>query len=813
MSGRVQSLVIVLGVGGALAAVAWWWNGRGDDARPSVVDGPVAVVARKGESDAVAFAAYAGSESCRACHAEQFEPWRHSHHGLAERPLDPKRDDAAFEPTRTIEHGTQSSTVRKDGEAYVVETLGAGDRVGPHVARRVIGESPLWQFIVDAAEATSEGDSALAEPVAPGKTPVAPGKGPVAPHSKSIGRQQVLELSYDPAKNEWFNVYGDEDRRPGEWGHWTGRGMNWNSMCATCHNTRVRKNYDLASDNYATAMAEATVSCEACHGPMRDHVDWQHVHGDKSNDETAAEAKAKDPTARKLTSTQWLAVCGSCHSRRGELTGDFVPGDSYFDDHTLVVPDLSELFYADGQIHEEDYEFTSFLSSRMYASGVNCLHCHDPHRGKPLAVGNALCLKCHNGSFPKSPRIDVATHTFHKADSTGSQCVNCHMPQTVYMQRHRRHDHGFTIPDPLLTKQHGIPNACNRCHEDKDADWSLAAVEKWYGERMNRPTRRRAQAIAAARNGDVEKARGPLLAMLADENNVFWQASAATLLRQGGLLERAEVQQALVAATEHKFPLVREKAALALEPLVDARHVATIGALHALLDDSTRSVRVAAGWALRAHLDETSPAGKDVLTFLRQSEDQPGGAMQRGTWHLARREVDDAVTWFARAVKWDPNSAPIRDALAVGYSMQSRPADAVRQLEAAVRIAPRDAEYWYKLGLGRHELATNESGSLAPTIAALTKAVELDAHHGRAWYNLGVALDQTGDPVEAVKALVAAEKADPRRADIPYALATIYAKHGRLGDARAAAERALAVDPNYTQARQLLQSLGGNPGP
>ena len=50
-----------------------------------------------------------------------------------------------------------------------------------------------------------------------------------------------------PRSNEWFNVYGSEDRRPGEWGHWTGRGMNWNSMCATCHNTRLRKNYDAAT--------------------------------------------------------------------------------------------------------------------------------------------------------------------------------------------------------------------------------------------------------------------------------------------------------------------------------------------------------------------------------------------------------------------------------------------------------------------------------------------------------------------------------------------------------------------------------------
>lgn len=36
------------------------------------------------------------------------------------------------------------------------------------------------------------------------------------------GRWQTLEASWDPRTNDWFNVYGDEDRQPGEWGHWTG---------------------------------------------------------------------------------------------------------------------------------------------------------------------------------------------------------------------------------------------------------------------------------------------------------------------------------------------------------------------------------------------------------------------------------------------------------------------------------------------------------------------------------------------------------------------------------------------------------------
>jgi hypothetical protein len=37
-------------------------------------------------------------------------------------------------------------------------------------------------------------------------------------------------------------------------------------MCAECHSTGVRKNYDLNTGRFFTAYAEFNVGCEACHG-------------------------------------------------------------------------------------------------------------------------------------------------------------------------------------------------------------------------------------------------------------------------------------------------------------------------------------------------------------------------------------------------------------------------------------------------------------------------------------------------------------------------------------------------------------------
>jgi hypothetical protein len=149
------------------------------------------------------FTNYAGSESCRDCHKAAYDLWAKSHHGLAERLLNPAMDRRAFDPAYSFKHASQTSQARiQEGNCQIV-TPGFHTNIEPYQIDRVIAHDPVRQFLT-----------------------AAPG-----------GRWQAHELSYDPNKNDWFDVYGDEDRQPGEYGHWTGRGMNWNSQCADCHNT------------------------------------------------------------------------------------------------------------------------------------------------------------------------------------------------------------------------------------------------------------------------------------------------------------------------------------------------------------------------------------------------------------------------------------------------------------------------------------------------------------------------------------------------------------------------------------------------
>jgi predicted CXXCH cytochrome family protein len=695
---------------------------------------------------------YAGSATCKDCHADAYNAWHQSQHAGAERLIDYAIDTPAFTGHPQIKHGSQTSTVRTEDGEFQVVTLGAANVVEPFPVERIIGIEPLRQCLIPA-----------------------PG-----------GRYQITELAYDPANKEWFDIYGNEDRQPHEWGHWSNRGMNWNSMCAACHNTGLSKNYNPADDTYDTAFAELGVGCEACHGPADAHLQWQQKHPNQKN----------DPTAPRLEADRVVATCGSCHARRSELTGKFVPGEKFLDHYRPEIPNETDVFYADGQVHGENYEYTSFTMSRMHQVGVRCINCHDPHAGKLRLPGNDMCMSCHKEN-PKT--IDPGPHSHHDLAGAGGQCVNCHMPLTTYMQRDPRRDHGFTIPDPLLTQQFGIPNACNRCHTDKDVDWAVDAIQKWYGDRMNRPTRARAQLIARAKRADSTVIQ-PLLAMLKTEAIPTWRAVAAGLL--GQWVDQPSVQASLQSRLTDADPLVRSTAISALDPLADQMAPRLSG----LLTDPVRLVRTQAAWTLRSQIDLDTLAGRDLIANLMHNADQPGGALMLGQFHANRRQYDEAIQWHRQAVEWEPYAAPARHELAITYSAAGRPKDALVEAEKAAQLEPDVGIYQQSLGLARAE-----AGDLDGAIEALKKAVQVEPTFIRAWYNLGLALHGQKQSNEAIAALSRAADLAPNDPNYVFTLATVFRDVGNLPAAQAAAQHVLTLDPTHQGAHGLLRSLTQKP--
>jgi hypothetical protein len=261
-------------------------------------------------------------------------------------------------------------------------------------------------------------------------------------------------------------------------------------------------------------------------------------------------------------------ACARCHARRTPIASEYTHGRPLLDTH---VPALLEerLYHADGQIQDEVYEWGSFVQSRMYAEGVRCSDCHDPHSLAPrYGGGNTLCAQCH-----APERFDTPEHHRHTQGSAGARCVECHMPQRTYMVVDPRRDHSMRVPRPDLSVALGTPNACNGCHADRDAAWAAAAVVDWYGPPQERPGDY-ARALHAGRTGapGAEQA----LAHLAQDREApaIARATAFELLR--GRLGQSGLT-ALALALRDPDGLVRRGAASAL-PAVDPHLRPTLAA-------------------------------------------------------------------------------------------------------------------------------------------------------------------------------------------------------------------------------------------
>src|SRR5262249_59595941 len=117
---------------------------------------------------------------------------------------------------------------------------------------------------------------------------------------------------------------------------------------------------------------------------------------------------------------------GGCPGGRGGSPGVGVPGRGLWDTH--VVPPLARgLYHADGQMLDEVYTYGSFKQSKMFAAGVTCGDCHEPHAAKLRAPADGLCLQCH-----AADKYAAATHHRHEAASPPLACASCHMPARTY---------------------------------------------------------------------------------------------------------------------------------------------------------------------------------------------------------------------------------------------------------------------------------------------------------------------------------------------------------------------------------------------
>lgn len=116
-----------------------------------------------------------------------------------------------------------------------------------------------------------------------------------------------------------------------------------------------------------------------------------------------------------------------------------------------------------------------------------------------------------------------------------------------------RRDHSMQIPRPDLTINTGTPNACNKCHEDKTADWAMMHLSEWGQLRRDQQTER-TLAFHAASLGQAKGQQTLQEIALSEAQPAIWRASAINALVVNNQSALTTLQLALTSSD----PLIRQ---------------------------------------------------------------------------------------------------------------------------------------------------------------------------------------------------------------------------------------------------------------
>lgn len=609
-------------------------------------------------TDAATAAAFVGSQQCRTCHTAEYSDWQGSHHQLAMQVASPDTVLGDFSDASLPYFDTTARFSTRAGKHFITAQNARGVDEEFEVTH-TFGVYPLQQYLVEAQG----------------------------------GRKQALQFIWDSRDEgdggqRWYHLYPDEFIGAGDPLHWTGRYFNWNAMCAECHSTDLQLNYDVASDSFDTSYSEISVGCESCHGPGAGHIAQASANTFDADvglpiafDERRGMHWAMNPStgiaqrSQPNTAQQEVESCGRCHARRGGITPEYEYGTTLSDTHMLSLLDEG-LYHADGRIQDEVYVYGSFVQSKMYAAGVTCSDCHNPHSGQ-LRAGpdpNVSCAQCHLPAKFASAE--------HNQKQVGD-CVACHMPATTYMGVDDRRDHSFRLPDTAIDPTHyGAAIAAGRLQLTNDR----------------------------LENNGLQNNISANELLLDGIANVDYPAIArATMLSLLEPITDPAGQALLIAQLDNAEPLIRIGALRALQrqpselPVTAGSH---------LLRDPVRAVRIEAASTYAGLTDllpiEDSRAFNSAATeyseALRSTAAMPLNALSLAEFEQRLNNSTASKEMYEHAIRIGPEYAAIQMAYGLHQVRAGRPDNALPHLKRANELASDDPRIAYTYGVALNSL-------------------------------------------------------------------------------------------------------------
>jgi predicted CXXCH cytochrome family protein len=415
---------------------------------------------------------YIKSENCLTCHEQKYKSWEHTYHSKMTQEATPAAVTGDFEKNNTFEYLGVKTKMERRGNAFFMNFDYPDGKKESDKIYRTVGSRRMQQYV-----------------------------------TRQNGQYTRLPVAYDLVNLRWMSLngsffYPDSD-------NFSQHRSTWDLNCVFCHNVKAQPNYDRQTKLANTETAEIGIACGACHGQGAEHAQMAGSPAVRAEWELNENADRKIVFPPKLDTDRSMMICAHCHGQRvpnppdriNEIISKGDPFDAGENLATFFTPvqrdtrignySFAARFWDNGSPRLTAFEYQALTRSQCFLKGkpgnrINCLSCHTMHSGDPKGMltddmrTNQACTQCHQEL--KAPDA-LKIHTKHSADSEGSSCYACHMPQVVYgvMSFHPTHD--ITVPHPETTATQGVPNACNQCHIDKSVNWAIAQSKTLWPEK------------------------------------------------------------------------------------------------------------------------------------------------------------------------------------------------------------------------------------------------------------------------------------------------------------------------------------------
>jgi len=372
------------------------------------------------QTAAASTAHYAGSQSCKKCHAEIYEHWRKT--PMANVVRDPREHPDAIIPdlaTNTVAKFTKDDVALVYGSLWKQRYFTKiGDDYFPEPAQWDVTHR-VWRPYF-----------------------VAKGTDWWEPFYPADNMQRPTGATCDGCHSVDYDIH-------------TKRVAEWNVGCEKCHGPGSEHVEHPSRENILSPArmdyVQASDTCIQCHSQGR-------------------------PVTSPIEGKYYDWPVGY---RVGLNLRDFWQ----LEDHTLGQTTFTHFAEGTAHKNRmQGNDFVQSVMYRRGVTCFSCHDVHGTDNYAQLRKpADMLCLDCHGPLSLNGPRTaTLEEHTHHKKGSPGSSCIACHMPKIeTTIADVKVSAHTFAFITPAMTDKYNIPNPCTMCHADKTTAWATETMRTW----------------------------------------------------------------------------------------------------------------------------------------------------------------------------------------------------------------------------------------------------------------------------------------------------------------------------------------------